>query len=63
MMVCICGHEEVDHVRGGRCRVPECPCERFQPVPQVDQRRPAPRFVFQDTQMARREVMPSGRLA
>jgi len=38
MMVCICGHPEVDHVLGGRCRVPECPCDRFQPVPQVHQR-------------------------
>jgi serine protease Do len=30
-MNCVCGHPERDHVRGGRCRVPDCPCERFRP--------------------------------
>jgi len=30
-MNCVCGHPEHDHVRGGRCRVPDCPCERFRP--------------------------------
>jgi serine protease Do len=30
-MNCICGHRESDHVDGGRCRVPDCPCEHFQP--------------------------------
>jgi hypothetical protein len=30
-MNCICGHPEKDHVRGGRCRVPDCPCELFRP--------------------------------
>jgi len=30
-MNCICGHDEKDHVVGGRCRVPDCPCELFQP--------------------------------
>jgi hypothetical protein len=30
-MNCICGHPEKDHVQGGRCRVPDCPCEFFRP--------------------------------
>ena len=30
-MNCICGHPEQLHVAGGRCRVPDCSCERFQP--------------------------------
>ena len=35
MRLCICGHPEGDHVFGGPCRVPECPCDRFQPIPEV----------------------------
>jgi serine protease Do len=30
-MNCVCGHPESDHVGHGRCRVPDCPCEMFQP--------------------------------
>jgi hypothetical protein len=30
-MNCICGHREQNHMAGGRCRAPDCPCERFQP--------------------------------
>lgn len=30
-MNCVCGHHEKDHVQGGRCRVPDCPCELFRP--------------------------------
>jgi hypothetical protein len=30
-MNCVCGHPEKDHVRGGKCRVPDCPCELFRP--------------------------------
>lgn len=30
-MSCVCGHPEQDHVLGGRCRVPDCPCEQFRP--------------------------------
>ena len=30
-MNCVCGHPEKDHVRGGHCRVPDCPCELFRP--------------------------------
>jgi S1-C subfamily serine protease len=30
-MNCVCGHPEKDHVQGGRCRVPDCPCELFRP--------------------------------
>lgn len=30
-MNCVCGHPERAHVLGGKCRVPDCPCERFQP--------------------------------
>jgi hypothetical protein len=26
-----CGHPERAHVGGGRCRVPDCPCERVEP--------------------------------
>ena len=31
LMKCVCGHADRDHVAGGRCRVPDCPCEHFQP--------------------------------
>jgi hypothetical protein len=30
-MNCVCGHEEKEHVPGGKCRVPDCSCEMFQP--------------------------------
>jgi hypothetical protein len=30
-MNCRCGHPERAHVNGGRCRVLDCPCERFEP--------------------------------
>jgi hypothetical protein len=30
-MNCRCGHPERAHVGGGRCSVPDCPCERFEP--------------------------------
>jgi hypothetical protein len=30
-MHCVCGHPERAHVGGGRCRIPDCPCERFEP--------------------------------
>ena len=30
-MNCVCGHPPGVHVNGGRCRVPDCPCERFTP--------------------------------
>ncbi len=30
-MHCRCGHAAHDHGPGGRCRVPDCPCEQFQP--------------------------------
>jgi hypothetical protein len=29
-MNCRCGHPERAHVAGGRCRVPDCPCEDFE---------------------------------
>jgi len=35
-MHCICGHSERAHVAGGRCRVPDCPCERFEPGDTVE---------------------------
>jgi len=31
-MNCICGHPDHDHGPSGRCRVPDCPCEQFQPA-------------------------------
>jgi hypothetical protein len=30
-MNCLCGHPRSEHVRGGRCREVDCPCERFEP--------------------------------
>lgn len=30
-MNCVCGHRDRDHVASGRCRVPDCPCEHYQP--------------------------------
>ena len=30
-MNCLCGHPQWEHVLGGRCRVLDCPCERFEP--------------------------------
>jgi hypothetical protein len=38
-MSCVCGHPERDHVQGGRCRVPDCPCEHFRPGDTLDLRR------------------------
>ena len=35
-MNCLCGHPERAHVRGGQCRVPDCPCERFHPGDTLD---------------------------
>lgn len=37
-MHCVCGHAERHHVPGGRCRVPDCPCEHFQPGDSVAER-------------------------
>jgi hypothetical protein len=31
LMNCVCGHADRDHVLGGRCRVPDCPCQRYEP--------------------------------
>ena len=31
LMNCICGHAQWEHVPGGRCRVPDCPCDHFEP--------------------------------
>lgn len=30
-MTCVCGHPDSDHGLTGECRVPDCPCEQFQP--------------------------------
>ena len=35
MSYCVCGHPEEAHLFGGRCRVPECTCDRFWPIPEV----------------------------
>jgi hypothetical protein len=35
IMVCICGHAETEHGLTGRCGVPGCVCERFEPVPEI----------------------------
>lgn len=35
MAPCVCGHPEADHGMSGRCHVPSCPCEQFEPVPQI----------------------------
>jgi hypothetical protein len=70
-MNCICGHPEKDHVQGGRCRVPDCPCELFRPgdtlretvtpetagFPEVPVRR---RPSWGDTSSPRRATAPLG---
>lgn len=38
MFRCACGHREEDHAEDGSCRVPECRCERFTPIPEMPQR-------------------------
>lgn len=38
-MNCVCGHPERAHVLGGKCRVPDCPCERYQPGDTLDRAR------------------------
>ena len=35
MSQCVCGHPEEVHLLGGRCRAPRCPCDQFQPIPEV----------------------------
>jgi len=35
MSQCVCGHPEEAHLFGGRCRVPECMCDRFWPIPEI----------------------------
>jgi len=30
-MSCVCGHREHDHSPLGQCRVPDCPCQQFEP--------------------------------
>ena len=35
MSYCVCGHPEEAHLFGGRCRVPECTCDRFWPIPEI----------------------------
>jgi len=39
MEQCICGHAKGEHIRAGGCRVPGCPCDRFQPIPEIDRLR------------------------
>jgi hypothetical protein len=41
-MNCVCGHPEKDHVSGGRCRVPDCPCELFRPGDTLGNTTPLP---------------------
>jgi hypothetical protein len=35
MLTCVCNHPENAHSMSGRCRVPGCPCEHYQPMPEV----------------------------
>jgi hypothetical protein len=35
MAPCVCGHSEADHGMSGRCHVRDCPCEQFEPMPQI----------------------------
>ena len=35
MSYCVCGHPEEAHLFGGRCRAPECMCDRFSPIPEI----------------------------
>jgi hypothetical protein len=41
-MHCVCGHPERAHVSGGRCCVPDCACEYFQPGDTVESVRTEP---------------------
>ena len=34
-LVCVCNHPENAHSMSGRCRVPGCPCESYQPMPEI----------------------------
>jgi hypothetical protein len=57
-MNCRCGHPEKDHVQGGRCRVPDCPCELFQPGETL--RGTAPPGAGQPSVVRRRPMWGSG---
>jgi hypothetical protein len=35
MTSCICGHSEKDHSLAERCHVVGCPCEHFEPIPEI----------------------------
>lgn len=37
-MSCVCGHPDHDHGLNGKCRVPDCPCEQFQPADGINPR-------------------------
>ena len=37
-MSCVCGHPDHDHGLNGKCRVPDCPCEQFQPADGISPR-------------------------
>jgi hypothetical protein len=54
-MNCICGHREQAHMAGGRCRVPDCPCERFQPGDTVPEPASAARLRIGESMMFRGE--------
>ena len=34
-LICVCNHPENAHSMSGCCRVPGCPCEHYQPMPEV----------------------------
>ena len=34
-LTCVCNHPADAHTMSGRCRVPGCPCDSYQPMPEV----------------------------
>lgn len=53
-MSCVCGHPDHDHVPSGKCRVPDCPCEQFQPGDTVRSREQS------DSRTVDRDISASG---
>ena len=38
-LVCLCNHDQNLHSTTGHCRVPGCPCEDYQPMPEIGSER------------------------
>lgn len=48
MAMCIGGHSEKDHSLTGKCRVVGCPCEHFEPVPEIAEGEPVPGLTLEE---------------